>query len=316
MKISKSWRYFFFFILLMVSVVWLAVVYSPSPALKIVNCDVGQGDAAIVIYKTTQIVIDGGPNNEILECISNHIPFWDRSIEMVILSHPQKDHFQGLIEVVKRFDVANFLGTELDSSTPDYRVLKELLKQKDVAVVNPRSGMKLRVGMIYLDIVWPQSEFLAQYTEEIKNQGNEEQEGQGNEIPKIKKTGVLGAFTSRRDPNDFSVVVIVKYGDFQALFTGDIGPEINNQLSVNPLIKNLEYIKVPHHGSKNGLTEKLLKAVNPSVAVISAGKGNSYGHPHEEVIKLLRDKEIKILRTDEMGDVQVETDGQKIFIKN
>jgi len=125
---------------------------------------------------------------------------------------------------------------------------------------------------------------------------------------------VLGAFTSKRDPNDFSIVAILSYKDFDALLTGDVSPLQERKIVGSGMVRSVEYIKVPHHGSKNGLTKDFLDAASPDVAVISVGKNNSYGHPHEEILKMLNDKKIKILRTDEMGDVVVETDGKEVWI--
>jgi len=157
--------------------------------------------------------------------------------------------------------------------------------------------------LIYLDILHPSQEFLA------------------TNLPRFSegsRENVLGGYTSKKDPNDFSVVTILRFGEFDALLTGDISQEISDVIAEQLMVsasRTIDYLKVPHHGSKNGLTQKLLDASNPEVAVISSRKNNSYGHPHEETLKLLRDKGTKLLRTDEMGDVGVESDGKKVWVK-
>lgn len=117
------------------------------------------------------------------------------------------------------------------------------------------------------------------------------------------------------DLNEYSIVSLIKFGDFKAVLTGDIAQEISDEIAGKWQMGSVDYIKVPHHGSRSGLTENLLKALTPKVAVISVGKNNSYGHPHKEIIEMLEKYKVKILRTDEMGDIEVITDGEKIWIK-
>jgi competence protein ComEC len=299
------WKYFLILLALLTSLVWLALITFPDKDLHLIACNVGQGDAVLAIQGNTQILIDGGADKKVLDCLARHLPFWDRKIEVVVLSHPQKDHFGGLIEVLKIYDVDFFVATTLDSGAQEWGVLKELVGSRGVRVFNPVSGHRLRVGLIYLDIVWPTQEFLATNL------------GKKDEAFVRQTEGVLGTDASGKDPNEFSVVAILRFNEFDALLTGDIGPEISSVLArqlATRDIKLIEYIKVPHHGSKNGLTKELLDTVDPKVAVISVGKGNSYGHPHEEVLDMLSSRNVKILRTDEVGDVIIETDGRNITI--
>ena len=299
---NAKWKYIFTVMILTVISVWLAVFTFPDNYLRLISCDVGQGDATLVIYGKTQILIDGGPDNKVLECLSEYIPFWDREIEMVILSHPQVDHYTGLIEVFGRYKVDYFLGNALEFSGSSYSVLKNLVGGSSAKVINPVSGMMLRLGLIQLDILNPSQQYL--------------EENSTNETP--SETGILGYYTSNKDPNEFSIVAILSYKDFNAIFTGDINNKISNKIAVeiNEKYRNsLEYIKVPHHGSKNGLTKNLLDVTSPEIAVISDKKNNSYGHPHIEIIKLLTDLGVKILRTDEVGDIEIISDGVRWWLK-
>ncbi|KKQ97633.1 MAG: internalization-related competence protein ComEC/Rec2 protein [Candidatus Woesebacteria bacterium GW2011_GWB1_39_12] len=299
---SIRFKYLFFFLLLITALVWITVITYSNQNLKLIACDVGQGDAILAIYGKTQILIDGGPNNRVLDCLSRYMPFWDRNVEMVVLTHPQTDHYMGLIEVFNKYEVEVFLANALDSSSQSYQVLKERVGSKGVKVVNPRSGMKVRVGLIHLDILHPSMQYILSETVRAGES-------------KDSFNGVLGAFTSSRDPNEFSVVVILSYKNFDALMTGDIGPKEIDQIISTGKMRDIDYLKVPHHGSKNGLTEELLEVSKSEVAVISSGKNNSYGHPHEETLKILKDKDIRILRTDEIGDIIIETDGQKTLMR-
>jgi len=274
-------KYILTILLLITSYVWLSVISYKSNIL-IVACDVGQGDAILIQHKDDQILIDGGPDNKVLDCLGRYMPFWDRRIELVVLTHPDSDHISGLLDVFDRYEVDTFFTN--DMTKPVFGgELVELLESKvggGTKYLQPTtSNQHLRLGLIYLDILHPYETF-----EDSKS-------------------------------NNYSIVSLLRYGNFEALFTGDIENRISDKLSVVSSIQNIEYIKVPHHGSKNGLSQKLLDTTKPEVAVISVGK-NSYGHPHSEVIKLLSERNIKILRTDEEGDVKVETDGEKFRTKD
>lgn len=313
MSMQSRWKYILVLLCLSVWVILIALFTFPSKNLRLIACDVGQGDSILAIYGKTQILVDGGPDAKVLGCLSRHLPFWDRKIEVVVNSHPQKDHFAGLIDVLKTYAVETFVATPLDSGSQDWQVLKSLVGSKGIKVVNPVSGQSIRIGLIYLDILWPSKEsFLA--TENSMHtsgdiSGRASQSG----------SGVLGAFATKEDPNKFSVVAVLRFKNFDALLTGDIGTEISDVVAqelMNKSKRPIEYIKVPHHGSKNGLTRSLLETAQSEVAVISVGKNNSYGHPHEEVLKMLQDEEIKILRTDQLGDIAVESDGKQVILKD
>ena len=152
------WKYLYLLLLLITATIWLAVLVYPDRNLKIIACDVGQGDGFLAIYGKTEILIDGGPNNNIVDCLSKYLPFWDRTIEIVLLTHPQKDHYMGLIEVFKRYKVKYFLANSLDSSSQEYSLLKSLVGGGTTNVINPTRGMSMRVGLIHLDILHPSDE--------------------------------------------------------------------------------------------------------------------------------------------------------------
>lgn len=296
------WKYFLGFLVLVTVTIWLAVIYYPEPKLHLIACDVGQGDAILAVYGKTQILVDGGPGSSVLSCLSNNLPFWDREIELVILTHPQTDHYTGLIEVFRRYTINKLLANPIDSSAFAYQVLKDEVGGSGTEVVYPASGMVIRLGLMHLDILHPSEELIT--TKSIAKSDS-------------LSAKVLGTRTTEDDPNDFSVVAILTLGEFDALLTGDIGPAISNIVAeklISSAPREIEYLKVPHHGSKNGISRELLVVSDPEIAVISAGKGNRYGHPHQEVIKLLSDQGIKILRTDEVGNVEIISDGKKWWI--
>lgn len=287
----KIWKYIISSLLLAAVTIWLAVWQFGDKNLHLIACDVGQGDAILATYGSTQILTDGGPNNKVVDCLSRHMPFWDRKIELVILTHPQLDHYGGLAEVFGRYKVENFLYNPIYISSSSYEVLKKAVGGSGTKLLTPKEGLVMRLDLIQLDVLNP--------TEELKNSLTAKTDGD-----------ILGVNTTNSDLNDFSIVYKLSLGNFDALLTGDIDAKSLDIPALSASIGALEYLKVPHHGSRNGLTKELLDVVNPKIAVISVGRNNRYGHPHEEVLKMLNEKGVKILRTDEIGDVEVITDGQ------
>lgn len=299
---SKKWTLVLSGLVLVVSLIAISVLVLPDDKLHLIFCDVGQGDAILAVSGTNQILVDGGPDNSVLSCLSKYIPFWDRKIEVVVLTHPQSDHMTGLVEVLRRYEVEVFASTSLDSGSPTFKVLKDLVGSSGVRVVTLATGLKLVSGLMLLDVVFPNREFLA--GELLEKEG-----------PQRPAAGALGAFTSNKDPNEFSVVSNLSFGKFDLLLTGDTIPAVSDEILSTGKIREVEVLKVPHHGSKNGLTIGLLEATSPNVAVISVGKNNRYGHPHQEVLQMLLDKGVKILRTDQEGNIEIITDGESWWIE-
>jgi competence protein ComEC len=251
----------------------------PNGKLQMVFCNVGQGDAAYIKTPEGQdILIDGGPNNKVLDCLSSHMNFWDRKIELVVLTHPQSDHVAGLISVLQNYQVDTFLTGPEGNKTEEWRQIEKIISsQKQIKIANPSRGDTIKVGSLVKFIsVWPSSEFLADFG-----------------------PAVLGASTTR-DVNDFSLVFELNYKDKKALFAGDIPNSLLSDLD------DVDLLKVPHHGSKTGLSKSFFAQTRPEIAVISVGKNNRFGHPTKEVLEILDQIGAKVLRTDQDGEVVVE----------
>ncbi len=281
---------------LAVSLVFLVFVSRPDDKLHIVACDVGQGDAFLLIHKKTQVLVDGGPNSRVLDCLEKYVPFWDRTLELVVMTHPEKDHYGGLNAVFERYQVQAILASSLESGSNEYQVLKKMVGDQGIQIIRPLSGREVRIGLMSLDILWPTKEFLSKSNISLES-------------------NVLGISTSKENPNDFSVVFELKYKDFKALFTGDIGPKIEDKILALGEVGKAELIKVPHHGSKNGLSKDFLQAVRPEIAFIGVGK-NPWGHPHQEVLDMLSELGVKIYRMDLDSYVELVTDGKAWKIIN
>jgi len=251
----------------------------PKKRLEVVFCDVGQGDAILVSYGKIQMLMDGGPDNAVLSCSGKQMPFWDRKIELVVVSHPQADHMTGLIEVVRRYKVGQLAMTRVENDTPEVRELKKVIDLLQVTNLELIQGEKLRLGGVELEVIWP---------------------------PSAKASG--GKPPS--DVNQVSTVLLGSYGSMDFLLTGDIEKQIEDQLRLTDRLRDVEILKVAHHGSKTSSSTKFLELIKPELAVIQVGR-NSFGHPSKEVIDRLRKVGARVLRTDLDGMVRVVSNGQE-----
>jgi competence protein ComEC len=241
--------------------------------------DVGQGDAIFIETPTRhQILIDGGPSPKIVEKLSKEVPFWDRSIDLIILTHPEKDHLTGILEVLKRYRVKNVLWTGIVREIPEYREWLNLIEKMDVKIAKAGQKISCQNCQWEIEIFYP----------------FESLEGMKFE-----------------DSNNTSIVSKLIFGNSSFLFTGDISKEIEESLIFNRFDLNSRVLKLAHHGSKTSNSEKFVEKVSPEFAIISVGE-NKYGHPHKEVLEILERYGIKVLRTDREGDIKFFSDGEKI----
>lgn len=249
----------------------------PDGKLHIIFCDVGQGDAAYIRFPDGRdMLVDGGPNNKVLGCLGRHMPFWDRALDLVVLSHPQKDHMQGLLSVFERYRVEYFVRSNIANTTEGYQKLVKLVKTRAINEKLVTVGEEISIGQTKLFILWPSDD-------------------------------VLGASTA--DLNDASVVFSLRFGSFDALFPGDADTRVESQYRGTQLADStVEVLKVPHHGSKTGMTTEYLNWLKPQLAVISVGQ-NTYGHPTTEILSMLADIGSRVLRTDQDGDIEIVSDG-------
>lgn len=260
----------------------------PDGKLHIFFCNVGQGDAAYVRFPDGRdMLVDGGPSDAVLSCLGRHMPFWDRKINLVVNTHPQSDHLRGLISVINRYSVDYVVRSYLLSSSDIYDQFILAIKTRRVPEKLVASGERISIGATSLSVIWP--------TE--------------SQIASLQPTGrVLGASTDA-DLNDGCVVFFLRYGSFDVLFTGDADSHVEGHYTGLPLAdERVELLKVPHHGSKTGMTQAFIDWIKPAQSIISVGK-NSYGHPTKEAIDMLQKAGSDIFRTDQKGDIEVISDG-------
>lgn len=234
---------------------------------RIVFCDVGQGNAAYIRTRNgLDIVVDTGPDKSVISCLGKYMPFYDRKIELMIITHPDSDHYGGATFLIKRYKVGQIIINDLNKT--DSRFVKFIadIKSLKIPVKGHFSGDKIDLRDGQIVFYWPPVDFM------LKND------------------------------NDASLVLGYLQGNFSLLFTGDCMAEVFNWLDYRD-IGHVDIVVVPHHGSRNGLTEKFLRLAEPKVAVISVGKNNRFGHPAKTTLDLLEGKKIKIMRTDKNGDI-------------
>lgn len=243
---------------------------------------VGQGDAMLLTTpKGAQIIIDGGPNLDLLTVLGKHMPWFDRTIELLILTHPDSDHITALPEVLKRYRVEKIIMTGTQHSSGRYAAFIEQIKQQNIQLISPCFGTVIHSNDgIELQILWPI-------------------------IPKVGE--------KVPDANHESVVLRVVYGNESILLTGDIEAEAEQEILASGQIIQSTYLKIAHHGSKTSTTTEFLRAVQPNYAIISSGINNRFNHPHANIVQKLTNAHIPIWNTAKQGDFSLELSGKNPY---
>lgn len=253
----------------------------PDNIMTVAFLDVGQGDSIYIEAPNgTQMLIDGGPNRSVLRELGNVMPFWDRSIDYVLATHPDKDHIGGLISVMENFRVGQYIDTGAVADTETYDVLEALVDEKinvargDVIVLDPEAN-------IILEILEPDSDV---------------------------------ALIEER--NDTSIVARLVYGETEVMLTGDASTEVELEMVIEiPEQLDADILKLGHHGSKTSSAGRFIELVDPELAIISAGQDNRYGHPHASVTERLDNFGIPYIGTYSEGTVILESDGFNFLLK-
>ncbi len=250
--------------------VWRTIIFvESSDKLEIYFLDVGQGDSELVVLPGgIQILIDGGKGNWATQELTSILPFFDRYLDLVILSHPEIDHFLGLIEVLKNYQVGAFISNGRPGIADSWSALAEILNNEKIPSVSLAAGDKICYRENCFDVLSPTKDFL-----------------------KSKET------------NDSSLVMKLSALNSQILFPGDIGEKVEDFLIKNYDLKT-DILKVSHHGSKFSTSREFLATSQPQLAFIEVGQ-NSYGHPTQEVLSRLAAVGAAIYRTDRDGTIKM-----------
>ncbi len=278
-------KHLFKYILIsLASVISFPLFVSAQGFLKVDFLDVGQGDAIYVEAPNGhQMIIDGGPRDTLIRVLPEVMPFGDKSIDVIMVTNPDADHMGGFISLLKQYDIGSVIESGTLSDTKTYKELEDLIKKEKCPHVIARKGMYIVLdyeNKIYFEVIFPDQN-----------------------VSKWKR-------------NDGSIVGKIVYGDTSIMMMGDATVRTEGIiLSRND--KNIlksTVLKLGHHGSKTSSSLNWIKAVNPSLAIISAGKNNHYGHPHQEVLNRLISLSIPYLGTYKEGSIQITSDGKNIKI--
>ena len=255
-------------ILIYLSLLALIIIFYltlPDNKARVVVCDVGQGDAILATYKNIQLLIDVGPDNKkILKCLEKHLPFWDKTIEVVILTHGDSDHVGGLNDLIRSYKIGQFFSNGLLDWGIEQKIYSRKLGQNDI----------LSVGLFSFEVVSPED---------------------NNEIKTDNENSIVGYLNFLGNKS------------WSMFMTGDMDIETEQRLVWRQIInKKVDVLKVSHHGSNTGTSDEILEILNPKVAVISVGKNNKFGHPNDDILKKIEDKNIEIIRTDMNGEILFE----------
>jgi competence protein ComEC len=266
-----------------VVLVWLAAIQAPDGLLHVFFLDVGQGDAILIQTPGgRQVLVDGGPSPAQLAWqVGRHTPFWDRDLDVVVLTHPDGDHMNGLVPLVERYAVALVLDSSASAQAPEAQPWLAALNRRGMRRETAQRGLRLHLGDgVWLDVLHPPAQLLA-------------------------GTGA--------DDNNNSTVIRLGYGRVCFLLTGDLemGGEAVLMSSGQPV--QCPALKVSHHGSAGATSEAFVAAVAPQVAIIQVGADNRYGHPAPELMKRL--SSARIYRTDQDGTIEVTSDGQRLWLR-
>lgn len=249
-------------------------VQQVSSDLTIHYIDVGQADSILIINKEYSMLIDAG-NNEDGPLLVDYLKEQNiTKIDYVVGTHPHEDHIGGLDDIIDNFNIQEVYLPEVMTTTKTFEDVLDSIETKELEITIPTIGDKFTLGEMNFEVIY---------------------------------TG-----TNEKDLNSSSIILKMTFGNYSYLFTGDTTEEIEKTILEKNI--NIDILKVSHHGSKYSSCEEFLKVATPTHAIISAGEGNSYGHPEQETIDRLKKHTDKIYITKDIGTIVLTSDGTSINI--
>jgi competence protein ComEC len=274
-------------LLLVAVVVWSVALTMPDDRLHVSFFDVGQGDSILIQTPSGQnILIDGGPDSQKINLeLSEKLPFWDRTIDLMVSTQPQADHVTGLVEVLQRYNVGQVLESGVSYDSSIYQEWCSFVEDKGIE-------------------------------HDVACAGQEIDFGDGVKMEVLNPPAILWQETSD-DVDNNGVVLRLSWGNVSFLFTADIRADTELELIRQRANLKSTVLKVAHHGSDTSTSEHFLAAVDPEVAVICVGADNPYGHPHQEIIDRLTDRlgEENVYLTSTNCTIEFITDGETLWVK-
>jgi competence protein ComEC len=259
---------------------YYAYQVQPDNLMRVDFLSVGQGDATLITtFQGTQVLVDGGPGSAVLQELGEELPLLDRTLEMVVLTHPHLDHFEGLIHVLNHYRVRKVLMPNVDYSSPPYDAFEAAAKAEGAEIIYAVQGQRIWLDQAtVLDVMYPT------FKDPFRPPKN-------------------------FDLNDTSIVAKLIFGKTKILFTGDAGIDVEHELL--PMFDlDADILKVGHHGSKHSSSEQFLSEVTPEFSVIEVGE-NKYGHPAPEVMQRLSEIKSQVFRTDQ-ANLEFISDGSSL----
>jgi competence protein ComEC len=266
------------------------VAARPDGSIHVIVLDVGQGDSILLEGdRGGRILIDGGPDpNVLMTDLDRYIPTWDRRLDAIVLTHPHDDHVAGLVAVVQRYRVGRAFESAWSANTAAYRAWKSALAARGIPAERLATGETLELDDATLRVLWPDD---------------------GSTRPAYLDPTA----TDNRKTNDASIVFLGEFEGRKFLLTGDVEDDVDPILLSRGL-PTLDMLKVAHHGSATASSDVLLATLRPSIAVVSVGADNTYGHPNGATMARLRAHASKVFRTDQNGTVETTLDGADVTV--
>ena len=256
----------------------------PDGKLHVFVLDIGQGDSILIQTPTDErILVDGGPDDSVLKELGKVMPFYEKTIDVVLLSHPHMDHVNGLVEVLKRYHVGTVIMSGAKYNYSGYNEFLNEIHELKLPVVYAGEPVDYVLGSVTLDMLFP---FDSEQGMSFENQ------------------------------NNGSIVFRLLYGKKSFYFPGDLEMESEQKLVNTTLDLHADFLKAPHHGSKTSDTIPLLERVNPEYAAISCGVANKFGHPSPITVQHFQERNIAIYRTDLDGIIEAVSDGERLWVKS
>ncbi len=281
-RVEKKYIALLVLIIFVVGILFIVFIQPKSNIMKVVFLDIGQGDSIFIQAPNgTQMLVDGGRGASVLSALGRVMPFGDRSIDVVIGTHPDADHIGGLVDVLENYSVDSFIEPGAQSKSKIYQTLETSIDEKNISHVVGRAGMRIILDKeknVYFDILYPDRD------------------------------------VNGWETNDASIVGKLVYGETSVMLTGD-SPKEKELYLVNKKKEQLDVdiLKLGHHGSRTSSSIAYLKAASPALAIISAGLNNSYGHPHKETLNNLESLGIPYFATYEKGTIVCDSDAFTIL---
>ncbi len=260
---------------------WFKNSLKVSPYFQVIFLDVGQGDSSLIITPQHKVIlIDGGPDQKVLKELGRVLPFWNRKIDLLVVTHPHDDHFVGLIEVLRRYQVEKIIIDQSVGSSDTWRILVGVIKEEKRITILPKQGQEFDFGGACL-------------------------------------LNILSSHNKKReDENDYSVITKFSCLGRNVLLTGDASQKVEQELLNSETDLKADIFKASHHGSQTANSESFVAAISPRLAVISVGLDNKFKHPNLSVLEIFKKMSVDIYQTALGGSKHFLANNNEIIIKN